>query len=112
MTRQKFLAAATAVIAAPLLLASRALAAITPGQFEVGWIYENQMHRKLSAGQFAVFYGDTCKFHVAYDTSRKALVVTSEANDRTAATDGIVPELSCRWGGCSNQIWIDAREVN
>jgi hypothetical protein len=21
-------------------------------------------------------------------------------------------QLSCRWGGCGNQVWIDAREVN
>lgn len=112
MTRQKFLAAAAAVIAAPLLLARNALAAIAPGQFEVGWIYENQMHRKLSAGQFAVFHGDTCNFHVSYDTSRKALVVISEANAEHAGTDGFIPELSCRFGGCSNQVWIEGRRVN
>jgi hypothetical protein len=108
MTRQRLL------IAALLLLVAyqAALAAIAPGQFEVGWIYENQMHRKLSAGQFAVFHGDNCNFHVAYDTSRKALVIISEANAEHAATDGVVPELCCRWGGCSNQVWIDAREVN
>jgi hypothetical protein len=112
MTRQRFLAAALAAIAAPLLLVRDVFAALVPGQFEVGWIYENTMHRKPSTAQFAVFHGDACNFHVSYDKDRHCLVVISEANAEHAATDGFIPEMSCRFGGCSNQVWIDAREVN
>jgi hypothetical protein len=97
-----------AVITALLVVTGLA----TEGEVYVGKITDNRHTQWVTTGQWAVVHGDNSKLRIQWMPDERAYYITIEGSQLTADTDGRIPPMRLRWGGASNQVWVETRWVN